>query len=325
MKRMPKTHKGFTLIELSLATAFLSALLLTIALLINALPKIYQKGVSIEAINYTGQELIDEFTSSFTTATDTNIVAKCSVITNPESRQACESDGGMKFLIQNFTTDQIAIKRSDINTMRKDFSVPLGGILCSGHYTYLWNSGYVLDESGEYYVKKNGNAAVTDEDKSLRVRYKVGSRPEQSNFRLVRVLDPERTICTNRVTTLGYNRADIYSEGTANSTRTIEIPESVVTDAINDNAILDILQSNVTDTNLALYDLNIFQPVRNSTNGHAFYASSFILATVSGAVDITSSGNYCAPPSGEDQAGEFTYCAINKYNFAIRATGGTRL
>ena len=35
--------------------------------------------------------------------------------------------------------------------------------------------GILLDESGEYYVKKNGNAAVTDEDKSLRVRYKVGS------------------------------------------------------------------------------------------------------------------------------------------------------
>jgi len=321
-----KTRRAFTLIELSLATAFLSALLLTIALLINALPKIYQKGVSIEAINYTGQELIDEFTSSFTSATDTNIAAKCNLITDFNSREACEKDpngAGMKYMVQNFTTDQIAIKRSDVNN--KDLTVPLGGILCSGYYTYLWNSGYVLDESGEYYVRKGNNEPVTDADSALRVRYKVGTRPEQSNFRLVRVLDPERSICANRIGVLGYNNASRYSEGVTNSTNTIEIDESVVTDVIKDNTILDILQSNVTDANLALYDLNILQPTRNSTNGYAFYPSSFILATVSGAIDVTSTGNYCAPPSGEDQIGEFTYCAINKFNFAIRATGGIKL
>ncbi len=323
-----RSRKGFTLIELSLATAFLSALLLTIALLINALPKIYQKGVSIEAVNYTGQELIDEFTSSFTAATDTDIASKCSTINDPTNREACQKDpngAGMKYLIQNFTTNQIALKRSDIDTSGRDYTVPLGGVLCSGYYTYLWNSGYVLDESGDYYVKKSDKQPVTFDDKDLHVRYKVGTRPEQSNFRLIRVLDPERNICTNRINTLGYKRADSYSSGVANSTNTIEISEEIVSKDIKDNAILDIIQSDSTDANLALYDLNIFEPVRNSTNGHAFYSSSFILATISGAVDITSTGNYCAPPSGEDQAGEFTYCAINKFNFAIRATGGIRL
>ncbi len=322
------SKKGFTLIELTLATAFLSALLLTIALLINSLPKIYQKAVSIEAINYAGQELIDEFTASFTAATDTNIAAKCSSITDSGSRQSCETDPdgpGMKFLIQNFSTDKISLKRSDINTSGKDYTVPVGGILCSGHYTYLWNSGYVLDESGEYYVKKSDEKPVTSGDRDLRVRYQIGSRGEKSDFRLVRVLDPERTICGNRINALGYNRADAYSSDVTGSTDTIEISEAIVGEAIKDDGILDIMQSDITDANLALYDLNMFQPTRSAANGHAFYSSAFILATVSGAIDITSTGNFCTPPSGEDQANEFTYCAINKFNFAIRATGGIKL
>ena len=327
-KKPFSTRRAFTLVELSLAIAFLSALLLTIAVLINSLPRIYQKGISIEAINYTGQELIDEFTSSFTSATDTNIAAKCSTITDINSRQACESDSngaGMKFLIQNFSTNQIMLRRSDIVTSNKEYTVPLGGILCSGYYTYIWNSGYVLDESGEYYAKKTGGEAVTSSDKNLRVRYKVGSRAEQSDFRLVRVLDPERNICANRVNSLGYGRADSYSSAVAGSTNTIEINEAIVSDSMKGDGILDILQSDITDANLALYDLNMFQPARSATNGHALYSSSFILATISGAVDITSTGNYCTPPSGEDQTYEFNYCAINKFDFAIRATGGTKL
>ncbi len=326
MRKIKTTHSGFTLVELSLAIAFMSALLLTIAVLINSLPRIYQKGVSIEAINYSGQELIDEFTSSFTAATDTNVAAKCDTLTDSTDRNNCKDDpngAGMKFLIQTFTTNKIAIKRSDINTRDKDYSVPIGGILCSGYYTYLWNSGYVLDESGEYYVMKTGDQPVSMSDKKLHVRYQVGSRPEQSNFRLVRVLDPERNICAGRITSLHYAHANDYDND--NNTQTIKIGEAVVADALKDDGILDILQSSTTDANLALYDLNIFQPARSSTNGHALYSSSFILATISGAVDIKSTGNYCAPPSGEDQAYEFTYCAINKFNFAIRATGGTKL
>ena len=325
-----RTRRGFTLVELSFAIAFLSALLLTIAVLVNSLPKIYQKGISIEAINYTGQELIDEFTSSFTAATDTNIAAKCASITSQNnntisdinSKQACDEDpngAGMKFLIQTFTTSDIQIKRSDFKA-GSDYKVPIGGILCSGYYTYIWNSGYVLDDSGEYYVKKDGKA-VTSADKNLRVRYKIGNRPEQSDFRLVRVLDPERNICGRRIKALGYKNAESYPS----SNDTITIEEALVSDAVKDDGMLDIISSGVTDSNLALYDLNIFQPARSATNGNALYSSSFILATVSGAVDINSTGNYCAPPSDEGQTYEFAYCAINKFDFAIRATGGTKL
>lgn len=306
--------KGFTLVEISLATAFLSALLLTIALLINALPKMYQKGVTIQSVNYTGQELMDEFTASLSSATDTDLSKKCESITDSTKKGDCDNDNARKFLIQTFYTDSVTIKRQDFEPT-EDFSVPMGGVLCTGYYTYIWNSGYVLDDSGDYYTKKDGTKFATGD----RVAYKTSADATETNsdFRLIRVLDKERFVCSERINELGYNNVDLYDSNVP-----IILPGDVST---NDDQFLELLKSSEQDGNLALYDLNMFLPTRSVANGHVFYSGSFILATISGAVNIKSASNFCAPPGNEDVSGAFLYCAINKFNFAVRATGGIKL
>ena len=309
-----QNKKGFTLVEISLATAFLSALLLTIALLLNALPKLYQKGVTIQAVNYSGQELIDEFTASLSSATDTDLSKKCDTITDATKKGDCSTDGARKFLIQTFYTNSVSIKRQDFESTN-DFSVPMGGVLCTGYYTYLWNSGYVLDDSGDYYTNKNG----TKFSAADRVAYKTSATSTSSNsdFRLIRVLDKERKVCSERINAVGYNNVDSYDTSSP-----IVLPNE---ESTNDDKFLELLQSSEQDGNLALYDLNMFLPTRSVANGHVFYSGSFILATISGAVNIKSAGNFCAPPGEEDVSGAFLYCAINKFNFAVRATGGIKL
>ena len=77
--------------------------------------------------------------------------------------------------------------------------------------------------------------------------------------------------------------------------------------------------------NLALYDFKVFPPVRNESTKHIFYSATFILATLRGGVDIMASENYCTDRSlAGTLVTDFNYCAINKFNFSMRATGETK-
>ena len=53
-----KKTRGFTIIELMLAMAFLGTMLLGIATLIIRITNIYQKGLALRAVNSTGREII---------------------------------------------------------------------------------------------------------------------------------------------------------------------------------------------------------------------------------------------------------------------------
>lgn len=310
------SKKGFTLVELSIAVGFISVLLLTIALFLNTIPNIYQKGVTANAINYSGQELIDEFTSAITASSNNNLDILC------EDNAHCKNgdDGGMKYLAQTFYSPKpIRIKRPDNPVGYVDAKVPIGGVMCTGYYSFIWNSGYVLDEEGKSYVKQDDKPIGESDFDTYRVRYKDTNGVVHSDFRLVRVLDTQRYICSQRIEGDGknYNSAEDFSL----NHEPISLP--VITFDTDRNLFLELLQQG--DANLALYDLQMFRPTRSSTNNHAFYSGSFIIATIEGSVDITSTGNFCTPPEGAGINSDFIYCAINKFNFAVRATGGIKL
>ena len=74
-----------------------------------------------------------------------------------------------------------------------------------------------------------------------------------------------------------------------------------------------------TDAALALYDFVLFEPARVTTTGRLLFSGSFILGTVTGGVDIMTSSNFCKAPS--NFSADFSYCAINKFNFSIQASG----
>ena len=101
-----RKEQGFTLIELSLALAFIAILLLTIAMTIIQIATIYNRGSITKELNSTSRAL------------------------NTELSLAMRSSGG-------FSLDAAASRY---------ITTPEGGRLCLGQYSYIWNYGRALSE-----------------------------------------------------------------------------------------------------------------------------------------------------------------------------------
>lgn len=58
--RQLRKKAGFTLVELSLSIAFIAVLSITIVLIINDAISTYRRGLTLNQINTTGMDLVDE-------------------------------------------------------------------------------------------------------------------------------------------------------------------------------------------------------------------------------------------------------------------------
>lgn len=143
---MTQRHrKGFTLVELMLSIAFISGLLLAIALLAIQVSHIYQRGTTLREINQTGRELSDLLRRDF-------LQARAKDIDDSQARIAHGTH-------------------------------ILGGRLCLGGYSYIWNTADALQ----------GDTAVHGVDVA-----KMNGKP----ISLVRVADGTKKYC--QLTGSGY-------------------------------------------------------------------------------------------------------------------------
>ena len=83
-----------------------------------------------------------------------------------------------------------------------------------------------------------------------------------------------------------------------------------------------------SDVDLQLYELTIFPIAQDSVTLRTFMTGTFILGTERGNINIERSGDYCDVQNYTQENGElltigseFTYCGINKFNFAARTAG----
>ena len=285
--------KGFTIIELTLAITFISLILLAITFLIFHVITTYQKGLSIKAVSAVGRELIDEFSRSIAISPAKDSLALCSEHYNvslyKSAHEKCIKDGARKFIYQQ------RFGRVSIKGVEKD--VPVSGAFCTGQYSYIWSTGYTMNDKN-YPGGSNHRAVYLRQD-----------APENKNFRLIKIEDANRLICSNNISNSEYR----YE--TNNNFYKVTRDQDVGVDA-------EEILSN-SENNLAIYDMEIFHPTQHQNTLHSFYSGTFILATVQGGVDITGTGDYCNDPPG-GLSSDFTYCAINKFNFAMRATGEYR-
>jgi len=274
--------KGFTLTELSLAMAFLSVILLTIAALIIFTTSIFQKGLAIKSVNNVGQDIIENLTRTITSSTPGEIDDFCEGISDNKKAAAC-NNSSIYFRPISF---QQSVKIGDKN-------YPVSGAFCTGSYTYIWNTGYVFN--GKY------------EDLS---NYRATYNTTYKDFRLIRVSDSKGEICKTVInensTALQGNTSYITHHGAINYEG-------------NSNDVEELIQE--TDNSLAIYDFKVFKPDYDKYSGQSFFSGTFILATIKGDVDINVSGDFCKAPVDYSLSSDFSYCAINKFNFASRATG----
>ena len=297
------SKRGFTIIELSLASVFLAILLITIALIITQIIAIYQKGLATKAVSSTGRELVDDFSRAIAASPTKSTTAICGKFSSTgganSAKTKCEKDEGFKNIYQQQTGKVI------VNGQEK--TVPTNGVFCTGRYSYLWNTGYT----------QNNKLYPQGEQHRGTIVYRLtGTTTEVSkkDYRLLKVYDLNRTACANHVDKGSY---------TINNNRTFKVG-----DINEDTGRLGTIEHEpeelltLSEDNLALYDLKIFPPTQHFLSFHSFYSGTFTLATVPGGVDITGAGDYCKDsPDGLNT--DFAYCAINKFNFAMRATGET--
>lgn len=307
-----KTKKGFTLIELSLSMAIIGVLSVVMMMMISNAVSAYHKGLTLNQLNTVGMSLVEDMRVAIQNSPARSVADECVTMYQGSESGAdgaqikCSADKAASFVTQ--------VRKGQVKTVGGDeyFDIPLEGVFCTGKYTYIWNSGYLV----------NGGMGVGIS--TLQLKYKTSEREgiTDAKARLLKIHDENRMICK---TTAGYKATGADAGKPSDYVKVAEDPlakySSSVIDisglTVLDEAPEDLLESN---GGLAIYDLEITQPATIENLDVMFYSASMILGTLRGGPDITVANDTCKAP--EDLNADFDYCAINKFNFAARAVGG---
>ena len=309
IKRKPLAKKsGFTLVELSFAVLFVAVLALTVIVITMDLISNYKRGLMLKQVNTIGNSIIDDFRASISSSSSKRLVSLCEAnFSQNAPKEQCENADAFRSMS--------LVRNADvtINDAENPVNVPVYGAFCTGSYSYIWNSGYLFGDN--YSVAGTSKATL---------RY-LGENAQPVNledFRLIKIRDPKRYVCLSKVSNLGTGAAAIQQTYAKNTDLIGGLTSNFDITGFNEavaEAPVDLLE-NDEYSDLALYDLAIVKPASDTTERNIFYSGSFILATIRGGINITASGDYCVTPDDYDNE-DFEYCAINKFNFAIQASG----
>lgn len=132
--------RAFTLIELMLAMAFVSALLIAVAMTVIQIANTYNRGLTLKEVNQAGNDLANELQRAIATTSASSI--------------------------------------RYVENMPVGTSV-IGGRLCTGQYSYIWNTGKAITIDSEWYTVRNVYSGASSTDK----------------IRFVKVYDPPTEYC----------------------------------------------------------------------------------------------------------------------------------
>ena len=152
--------EGFTIIELMIAMAFIATLLLAIVATIMQIGTVYNKGVAMKSVNQAGRAVVADIKRT---------IGESPLLVIPEVTDTIHYGRTDPFLFQN--------ERGGIIAVGGD---PYGGRLCTGIYSYIWNSGKHVDDPANEYdgsystkqlrlvrVRDNGGQYCTDTTKPV--------------------------------------------------------------------------------------------------------------------------------------------------------------
>ncbi|MBQ3445297.1 prepilin-type N-terminal cleavage/methylation domain-containing protein [Candidatus Saccharibacteria bacterium] len=346
---------GFTLVELSISMVFVGILSVAIALIISDTIGSYKRGLTLNQINTTGMDVVDDLRTSVQNSSALAVTNDCTKyyatnagtydgngnVTNNSALQKCWNDNGYNFVYWEKRSD-VRLKRSD-GTYDNLGSIPIYGAFCTGTYSYIWNSGYFETPEAEFSEKNGGWAKLVYRyGSNLRLYYRSalnesGSAPinnvngnvtissDDRPFRLLKIQDTYRGVCAGVTRNTNNSRS---SFDTAYVAQGGNLPSDFngkfnMTDygAVVEEPVDVIITDKTYD--LTLYNLYVPRPEISSTQKNTFYAVSFILGTVGGGININAHGKSCAPPNDYKNNENFDYCAINKFSFAVQVGGET--
>lgn len=308
-------REGFTLIEISLSLVFVTILALAIALIISNTIGAYQRGLILNQVNTVGMSLVDDFRGALQNSSGKTLTSTCVIVyKSPTERAACEADEAFKFVsVTKYTS--MSIKKSGSPVVNYS-QVPIYGAFCTGTFSYIWNTGYFQSSDATFTGKSNGWAKLRYKNASGGVE-EIGST---TPFKLLKIRDTTRAVCISAINP-NYDSTETESRKYAEPDGGIQNVFDI--SKIGDGQLLEapeyLISENV-EGKLALYELLITRPALSVEDNSLFYAGSFILGTVGGGIDIMATGKTCAAPN-DYNVENFDYCAINKFNFAVQASG----
>jgi len=306
-----RVRGGFTLIELALSLIFIAVLSLTVVLLIQNTSAAFRRGMVLNQLNSIGMDLVDDFRISIQNSSSDPVTRMCEIYYSYGSsdREACIEDNGASFV--TFVKMGEVMERSE-GRQGNLGTMPIFGGICTGTYTYVWNSGYFEDT--EFSDRTVRYASP------LEVRVGGSYSNTYKDFRLLKIYDNERSICASMVKAQNsshYTKLDNYIN--TRIPNYVSVSSAMVSG--NGDDIVDLLKKSES-VDFVLYDLYVSPPAMSLSRQNLFYSASFILGTRRGGINIKTAGASCKPPSSNYS--EIEYCAINKFNFAAMAGGRRR-
>ncbi|MBC7565273.1 hypothetical protein H7100_03545 [Candidatus Saccharibacteria bacterium] len=246
--------KGFTLIELMLAMTFISMLLLAIALTIVQIANIYNKGLITKEVNQSSRTVSDELSL------------------------AMRSSG-------SFSLDPSA--NSYVKIVGAG-NTPVGGRLCTGQYSYIWNYGTALanqDTNRNFYNGSNpsGNSVISGGV----TRYEIS---------LVKVPDAGSSYCIP-------NGSGAYIK-------------------VNPVGAVELLRTG--DHSLVLHNLTVASVLsgKDSLSSQQLYKVSYTIGT-SAILALNADQSLCNGPDVQPPlVSDLNYCAVNQFTIVLRVVSG---
>ena len=316
-----KCKGGFTLVELSLSLVFIAILSIAVVLVMSNAISSYHRTITLNKVENIGSGLVRDIRTSIQGASAKSLEVLCGDnYPNGNAANNCKNDKGKKFAMMLRKANVVVNKKTGAK-----INVPVFGTLCTGTYSYVWNSGYFFSDD---YTMQEGVEMAS-------LRYKVGNGEEKvaSGFKLLKIRDESRKVCeaairykkVNDSIDNSYGNGFFQSEiNMAKFTNTDEEPIEYLSNKLtNVNEETGEPLTSDRDSNLAIYYMDTSISEQIGVTKNAYYFSSFVLGTVQGGINIGASGNFCTTPEGiNSEVENLDYCAINKFNFAALAVGG---
>jgi len=249
MNHVAKKQQGFTIIELMLAMTFVSFLLIGIAMTVIQIAAIYNKGTTLKEINQVSRELNDDLRRNI------GVVGNLDV-----------------------TTDYV------LSPATATPSSAVGGRLCLGSYSYIWNYAKALGTSAVGVTKYQDDGSTSDVNES--------NKP----LRLIKVADSSKVYCA------------------INAAGSLSVQSVLVADQAK---AFELLKSGDHDLGIHQFVLNVPPAsAKDDATGQQLYSISYIIGT-SKTSAMNSDQTACLAPDVPNS--DSLYCNIQQFGLVVRA------
>ena len=306
------TKKGFTLIELMLAVAFLGTLLLSVAMLAMRLVDMYTKGATMRAVNSVGSAIVDDVRSHVTSSR----LWTESLKDGFDKKEDYEKAERQYYRSHSYKVHEGIVGEEDEYV---DF-----GAFCTNSYTYIFNYQAAMLKYRNGSTDHNDYISVGPDEYNNRpyalVRIKDTGCSQFSRLDMTQS-EYEKTFPSGVTPSPAYELNSFWQG--SNDQRFIKADENDMT-VLLDGATSD------EGTDLQLYDFAVMSATQSEATNQVLYDIAFVLGTTRGGIDIKSSNNYCTKSSKASNDADYakdvadhgiSYCSVNRFDFVVRQTG----